>query len=151
MNIAYGRAAVAGIFGTLVMTVVGLWIAPLMGLPPMNPADMLAGAMGGSIGLGWMAHLMIGVVLAFIYAAVAGFLPGAPGVRGALFAIAPFLVAQIMMMPMMGMPIFSGSVAMAMGSLVGHLIYGAVVGVTYGAVPSAARAHAAAAPVAAAR
>ena len=31
-------------------------------------------------------------------------------------------------MPMMGMPVFSGSMTMAMGSLVGHLVYGAVVG-----------------------
>jgi hypothetical protein len=30
------------------------------------------------------------------------------------------------------MPLFSGSVSMAMGSLIGHLVYGAVVGATYG-------------------
>jgi hypothetical protein len=34
---------------------------------------------------------------------------------------------------MMGMPVFSGSAAMAMGSLIGHLVYGAVVGAIYGA------------------
>lgn len=51
---------------------------------------------------------------------------------GALFGLAPFLLAQLAVMPMMGMPVFSGSVAMAMGSLVGHLVYGGVVGAVYG-------------------
>jgi hypothetical protein len=27
------------------MTVVAAWVAPMMGVPPMNPANMLAGAM----------------------------------------------------------------------------------------------------------
>jgi uncharacterized membrane protein YagU involved in acid resistance len=133
MRIDVIRAIGAGIVGTAVMTAVGLWVAPMMGMPPMNPATMLAGAMGGSLVLGWMGHFMIGIVLAVIYAAVAApRLPGHPAVRGALFSIAPFLVAQVMVMPMMGMPLFSGSMVMAMGSLVGHLVYGAVVGVVYG-------------------
>jgi uncharacterized membrane protein YagU involved in acid resistance len=133
MRIDMVRAIGAGIVGTAVMTAVGLWVAPMMGMPPMNPATMLAGTMGGSLVLGWMGHFMIGIVLAVIYAAVAAArLPGHPAARGALFSLAPFLVAQVMVMPMMGMPLFSGSMVMAMGSLVGHLVYGAVVGVVYG-------------------
>jgi len=100
----------------------------------MNPAQMLAGAMGGSLLLGWVAHFMIGTILALIYAAVAPFLPGAPFVRGVIYGIAPFLLAQVVVMPMMGMPLFSGSAVMAMGSLVGHLVYGGVVGSVYGSV-----------------
>lgn len=132
MNI--GRAAIAGMIGTGVMTVVGLWMAPLMGLPPMNPAVMLAGAMGGNLALGWAAHFMIGVTLATGYALIGTRLPGPGFARGAVFGVAPFLMAQIIVMPLMGMPFFSGSVAMAMGSLVGHLVYGAVVGGIYGEV-----------------
>ena len=49
MNIRIGRAVAGGIAGTAVMTGVGLWGAPMMGMPPMNPADMLAGAMGGNL------------------------------------------------------------------------------------------------------
>ena len=129
MNI--GRVAIAGMVGTGVMTAVGLWMAPLMGLPPMNPAVMLAGAMGGNLALGWAAHFMIGVTLAAGYALIGSRLPGPGFARGAVFAIAPFLMAQILVMPMMGMPLFSGSVGMAMGSLVGHLVFGAVVGGIY--------------------
>jgi hypothetical protein len=134
LNIRIGRAIAAGLVGTAAMTVVGLWVAPLMGMPAMNPAQMLAGAMGGNLALGWMAHLMIGTVLALIYAVAAPALPGAPVVRGALYGIAPFLMAQIIVIPMMGMPLFSGSVVMAMGSLVGHLVYGGIVGGVYGPV-----------------
>lgn len=139
MKIDMGRAAAAGLAGTIIMTVVGIWVAPLMGMPSMNPAQMLAGAMGGNIVLGWVAHLMIGVILALIYAVVAPWLPGPPPVRGALYGIAPFLVAQLVVMPMIGMPVFSGSIGMAMGSFIGHLIYGAVVGAVYGPVPAHAR------------
>lgn len=143
MNINIGKAIVAGVAGTAVMTAVGLWIAPLMGLPPMNPAVMLAGAMGGSMALGWMGHFTIGIVLALGYALVGTRLPGSGFVRGALYGIAPFLLAQIAVMPMMGMPLFSGSAGMAMGSLVGHLVYGGFVGGLYGEVTEARAAAAA--------
>jgi uncharacterized membrane protein YagU involved in acid resistance len=125
------------------MTVVGLYMAPMMGLPPMNPAVMLAGAMGGNLALGWMAHFMIGVTLAAGYALVGSALPGPGFIRGALYGIAPFLMAQILVMPMMGMPVFSGSAALAMGSLVGHLVYGGVVGGIYGEATETATATAA--------
>ena len=34
MNIDFGRAVIAGLIGTAVMTLVGLFAAPMMGLPP---------------------------------------------------------------------------------------------------------------------
>lgn len=139
MNIDVKRVVVAGVAGTAVMTAVGLWIAPMMGIPRMNPAAMLAGVMGGITILGWLAHFMIGTILAGIYAVVAPRLTGPPAIRGALYGIAPFLVAQIVVIPMMGMPLFSGSMVMAMGSLIGHLVYGAVVGQVYGPVEGAGR------------
>jgi uncharacterized membrane protein YagU involved in acid resistance len=129
------RVAAAGVVATLVMTATGLWAAPLMGLPAMNPAAMLAEAMGGSSLLGWAAHFMIGTILAAGYAIIAPRIPGPPPLRGAVYGIAPFLAAQVLVMPMMGMPVFSGSTAMALGSLVGHVVYGAVLGLVYDAVP----------------
>jgi uncharacterized membrane protein YagU involved in acid resistance len=147
-NIRIERAIVAGVIGTAVMTAVGLWVVPVMGIPAMNPAQMLAGAMGGIVVLGWLAHFMIGMVLAVLYALVAPMLPGPPAVRGALYGVAPFLLAQIVVIPMMGMPLFSGSAVMAAGSLIGHLVYGAVVGVAYGPVPVPGRVSSAAATAA---
>ena len=128
MRLNYMRVVGAGLVGTIVMTAIGLWIAPAMGMPRMNPAEMLASKMGGVAILGWLGHLMIGSTLALIYAAfVASRLPGPPAARGAVFALAPWLMAQMVVMPMMGMPLFSGSMTIATGSLVGHLAFGVVV------------------------
>ena len=128
MSLDYKKVVLGGLGGTAAMTVVGVWGAPMMGLAPMNPAAMLAGAMGGVVAAGWVAHFMIGIVLAIGYALVATHLPGPAIARGALYAVVPWLMAQLLVMPMMGMPVFSGSTMMAMGSLLGHLVYGAVMG-----------------------
>lgn len=129
MRPSTARVITAGVLGTLVMTMVGVYVAPLMGIPPMNPANMLAMRMGGLAIAGWAGHLMIGIVLAVVYARVVLMrLPGPPAVRGALFSLAPWLMAQLVVMPMMGMGVFSGSALLAGGSLLGHLVYGAVLG-----------------------
>lgn len=131
-NLSIIRAALAGLVGTTAMT--GLMLAaPMMGLPPMNIGEMLGSMMGGVTALGWAAHFMIGTGFAVGYAGVlARRLPGPPVARGMLFALAPWLMAQVVVMPMMGAGFFSGSVLAAMGSLMGHLVYGAVIGATYG-------------------
>lgn len=139
------RAVVAGLFGTAVMTMLML-MAPAMRLPPMNIGAMLGSVMGGSLVLGWMAHFVIGMVLAIVYAALfATRLPGPGFVRGALYGLIPWIVAQLAVMPMMGAGAFGGSFGAAFGSLMGHLVYGAVLGGVYGAaecsVPSPARAN----------
>ena len=133
MRISAGKGVLAGIVGSLVMSGFGLWVAPLVGMPKMNPAEMLAGQFG-SAAAGWAGHLAIGVVLALIYAAVVSSLPGPGVVRGALYSVAPFLLAQAAVMPMMtDMPMFSGPPEATTGSLVGHLVYGLVIGAVYGA------------------
>jgi hypothetical protein len=40
-------------------------------------------------------------------------------------------MAQLIVMPMMGAPLFSGSMVLALGSLVGHVVYGGVLGMLY--------------------
>lgn len=140
------KAIAAGIMGTAAMTMLML-LAPKMGMPPMNIGAMLGSVMGGSVALGWAAHFMIGTVLALGYAAVfVGRLPGAPAVRGAIFSLLPWLMAQVVVMPMMGLGLFSGSMLAAGGSLMGHLLFGAVTGLVYGAsatgAPAPRHAHA---------
>ncbi|MDQ3090589.1 MAG: DUF2938 domain-containing protein, partial [Actinomycetota bacterium] len=126
------RAVVGGIAGTVAMTALML-MAPKMGLPPMNVGEMLGSVMGGSVVLGWMGHFVIGTMLAVGYGLwFANRLPGPGVLRGAIFAVAPWLMAQLVVMPMMGAGIFSGSVLAAGGSLMGHLVYGAVLGAVYG-------------------
>ena len=127
------RAVVGGLAATVVMT--GLMLAaPMMGMPPMNIGAMLGSVMGGSLVLGWMAHFIIGTGLALGYAAVfASRLPRPGFLRGAIYGVLPWLMAQLVVMPMMGAGFFSGSFVAATGSLMGHLVYGAVLGAIYGA------------------
>lgn len=121
------QLALAGVTASIAMSAVAM-MAPFMGMPPMNPANMLGAMMGNNILLGWAAHLMIGVTLAYGYGTIRNLLPGSLPLSGALYALAPWLVAQLMVMPMMGKGVFSGSLVLAMGSLMGHLVYGAVLG-----------------------
>jgi uncharacterized membrane protein YagU involved in acid resistance len=128
-----GKAVFAGVVGTAAMTVLML-MAPVMGFPPMNVGSMLGSVMGGSAAIGWVAHFMIGAILALAFAALfAARLPGPLPIRGMIYGLLPWLAAQVVVMPMMGVGFFSGSLAAALGSLMGHLVYGAVVGVVYGA------------------
>jgi hypothetical protein len=113
---------VGGLVATAVMTVLML-MAPAMGLPPMNIGAMLGSVMGGSLLLGWMAHFMIGTVLAIIYGTLfVTRLPGPGFVRGALYGFVPWIVAQLVVMPMMGAGLFGGSFGAGFGSLMGHLV-----------------------------
>ena len=132
-------AILAGIAATVAMTAF-TFMAPLMGFE-MNIPKMLARTMGAPIIVGWMAHLMIGEILAINFAAV--FLnkakKSATIFSGAIYGLIPWLAAQIMVMPMMSVlaggsyasGLFSGSVIIAAASLMGHLIYGAVLGGIY--------------------
>lgn len=133
MSVNIKKAVLAGMAGTIVMTMIGTLVAPMMGMPKMNPADMLASQMGGNAMLGWAGHFMIGIGFAIAYGFLAPLLPGPLAARGALFAVGPWLMAQVAVMPMMGMGLFSGSMLLAGGSLLGHLMYGAVVALVYGA------------------
>jgi uncharacterized membrane protein YagU involved in acid resistance len=129
-----GRTILAGAAGTAVMTMLML-AAPVMGMPPMPIGEMLGSFLGIGTALGWVMHGVIGLILAGIYAVVvADRLPEPPAGRGAAYGFGVFLVAQLVVMPMMGAGVFSGgNVAMIMGSLIGHLVYGATVGAVYAA------------------
>ena len=53
--------------------------------------------------------------------------------KGMVFAIVPWILMQVMAMPMMGLGIFSSKSAdqmqMVAGTLIGHLVYGIVLGI----------------------
>ncbi len=152
-----GRALLAGLIGWMAFTLV-LFMAPLMGLPPMNVPQMLGGLFGmNSLLVGWILHLMIGLALGAIYVyGFADWLPGAPWARGLLFGVVPWLVMMVILAPMLPalapamakMPpgfFFANMGPLAvMGSLIAHLLYGLVTGAVYGnpqplAVPRAAK------------
>jgi mono/diheme cytochrome c family protein len=135
------RAVVAGVTGTAVMTAFLLW-APAVGLPRLAIGALLSSFLAVSAAVlyvgpaaGWVLHALIGIGLAFLYAGVfATRLPGRPITKGLLYGALVFVAAQIVFMPAVGGGFFSrGDVAMLVGSLLGHLAYGGLVGAIYGA------------------
>jgi uncharacterized membrane protein YagU involved in acid resistance len=99
----------------------------------MDIAAML-GQMVGGWAMGMAMHFINGtIIFPLIYALVLyRFLPGPPLVKGILFGAILWLIAQLMVMPMVGAGVFSsnaGGTMAAMGSLVGHTIYGALLGI----------------------
>lgn len=133
MTIKIKQALIGGIIGTVVMTIV-MMIAPMMGMPKMNPPQMLSMMMGFPIVVGWLMHFMIGIIFSMAYAFF--FINVVKKVsnnilKGAIFGFAVFIFAQIMMaiMGMMfPMPPMEGSIMLIMfGSIIGHIIFGITV------------------------
>jgi uncharacterized membrane protein YagU involved in acid resistance len=134
-----GRAAAAGLVGTAAMTAL-LLVEPSIGLPKIAMGQVLSTSLGLTtahlvIGpaVGWGLHFVIGMVLAVIYAAAfEQRLPGPPVVRGMIYGVMVFVLAQMVFMPLVGGGLFSrGDLELIGGSLLGHLLYGAVVGWSY--------------------
>ncbi|MCR4337684.1 MAG: hypothetical protein NUV91_07770 [Candidatus Omnitrophica bacterium] len=131
-----GKGILAGFIATLVMTVM-MYMAPKMGMPKMDVAGMISGMMKMPWMIGMIMHFMLGVVVfPFIYVYVlADKLPGSGALRGIIWGLILFVLAQSMVMPMAGMGIFSSAspqqMLMVMGSLIGHIVYGAILGKIY--------------------
>jgi len=138
-NFSIKSAVISGVIATAAMTMF-TFLAPLMGIKMDIPA-MLASTMGAPVIVGWAAHFMIGVALAISYGAI--FLSTtkqSAGIKsGAIFSVLPWAMAQLIVMPMMSLMsgssyaarLFSGSIIVAMASLMGHLLFGVVLGKLY--------------------
>jgi uncharacterized membrane protein YagU involved in acid resistance len=140
-----GKAIFGGFIATAVMTMM-MYVAPAMGMPKMDIAAMLGSMLGNQMpapmtGAWWMGlilHLVNGsLIFPLIYSYLLNaLLPGANWARGALWGLMLWLLAQVAVMPMMGMGVFSAGTPQpmmsALGSLVGHGIYGAILGAIVG-------------------
>ncbi len=137
MNTKIQKTILAGVIGTAIMTVV-MMIAPMFGMPKMSPPEMLAGMLGMPVFVGWLMHFIIGITFAFAYTYLCIFKWKISNVylKGAVFGIIAFVVAQIMMAilgAMMPMPEMEGSMMLTIvGSLMGHIIFGMAVSKTVG-------------------
>jgi hypothetical protein len=122
------RAIFGGFVATIVMTLMMYVVSPMMGIE-MDIAQMLGSMLGGSWAAGLMMHFVNGtIVFPLLFGLVLyKWLPGTPVVKGLAWGAILWLVAQVMVMPMMGAGLFSsamGGMMAAGGSLIGHLAYG---------------------------
>ena len=142
-------AIVAGLVGTVIISMV-MMMGPKMGMPKMAIWEMLGSMFSpdGNVALGWVMHLMMGIIFGIVYADLwAVGIGSATATSGALFGLVHWLMVGVMMgaIPMLHAGIKAGSVStpgvfmlnsggmMAfMGGLIGHVIFGVVVALVYG-------------------
>lgn len=142
----FPRAIAGGLTSTVVMTAMMYLVAPMMMGVRMDIAAVLGSMLGGSWVAGMAMHAMLGsVVFPPAYRSILyGWLPGSPVLRGTIWGALLWFMAQSIVMPMMGGGVFSsqmGGGMAAMGSVIGHLIYGSLLGgIAGGPVPRAAHA-----------
>lgn len=141
-------AVIAGIAGTIVMTMV-MVVAPKMGMPKMDIVGLL-GSMFKKEGikpLGLMMHFMMGIIFAIIYAFLwSKGIGNATVVYGLIFGIGHWLIVGLIMgmMPMLHAGIKAGTVKAPgvymtnnggakgfMGGLIGHIVFGITVALVY--------------------
>jgi uncharacterized membrane protein YagU involved in acid resistance len=136
-----GRAIGAGFVATLVMTVL-MYGGPIVRMPKMDIAAMLGSMLGqamaapgsGTWWIGMIMHFVNGtIIFPLIYAyALYAVLPGAPWVKGTTWGFVLWVIAQAIVMPVMGMGFFSSGapqpIMAVAGSFIGHLIYGGILG-----------------------
>jgi hypothetical protein len=124
---------IAGIVGGLVGGVAFGVLMQVMGMIPM--VAMLVGS--ESVGIGWLVHLVIsagiGASFGLLLGAAATGAVRAIGL-GAMYGIVWWVLGGLLIMPAwLGMPVFTFNTAAWM-SLVGHLVYGLLLGATYALV-----------------
>ncbi|MBS0418056.1 MAG: hypothetical protein JSR66_10105 [Proteobacteria bacterium] len=132
--INFGRALLAGLIATVVLSVLMVLKQMMHLMPELNPISMMSNMMGAPLLVGWVAHFMIGTLLwGLLYAGLQRLLPGPGWIRGALFATGAWLVMMIALMPMAGAGLFGLNLGMMapIATLMLHWIYGAVSGAVY--------------------
>ena len=130
LSASFGRRILAGVIGGLAGGVVFGMLMAMMGMLPMI-ASM---ASSSSAWVGFAMHLMISVVIGVGLTVLFGnWLLTGYG-RGVLVGLAYgaiwWVLGPLILMPLMlGMPLFTLDLT-ALVSLMGHLIYGAILGLT---------------------
>lgn len=131
---------IAGFVATVVLSVLFVMKAMMGVMPQMDVIAMLAGMMGMGAAMGWVGHFAIGTVAwGGLFAIANDAIPGGSQIgKGLVFGIAAWLAMMLLVMPMAGAGLFGASFGMmgAVMPLVLHIIFGVVLGGTYGALAS---------------
>jgi uncharacterized membrane protein YagU involved in acid resistance len=142
------RAIVGGFVGTIIFTLMMRFVAPMMGVR-MDIVGKLGEMTHTGMAGGLFMHFLNGsVIFPLIYVYLLyRWLPGAPWQKGLLSGVILWLGLETVMMPMMGGGIFStdmGGMKAVMAALIGHLVYGVLLGAIAGAAAVAKSVKAAA-------
>jgi hypothetical protein len=130
----------AGLAATIVASVLMVGISAIGLTPGVDAIEMLRHLGATHFGLpdssvaAWIGHLAIGVSLGLVFASSYETWPGAPAMKGAVFAIMIWLLMMSMFMPMVGAGFFGTNIGVVapVATLVLNLIFGVVLGVVFG-------------------
>ncbi len=131
------RLTVAAIVATVVLEMMMQVGAPkMLGIPPMNPANLVTNILGLPQGhiLGAVAHFGLGLIgfpIGYMIVAYRHF-PGPYLLRGTLWGILLWLGAMAVIVPLAGMPFFFGFGKPMVASLVAHVVYGLILAAIVG-------------------
>jgi Family of unknown function (DUF6789) len=133
---------IAGFAATIVMSLIMVLKKSTGVMPELDPVHMLTVMASQKMGInespivGWLIHFMIGAVIwGGIYGAVNNILPLQKHVlKGMMLASVPWLMMMLGAMPMNGAGMFGLkiSIMVPVFTIIVHLIYGAVLGRSYG-------------------
>ena len=120
------RALLGGFIGTIVFTLMGKFMAPHVIGQPMDVAALMAPMLGGSHTVGVIAHFVTGTfVFPIAYLILwLSYIPWPAWLRGAIFSILLYLVAMVVIMPILGQGFFFDSPPKAMIALMGNIAFG---------------------------
>jgi hypothetical protein len=134
----WGRAIWAGIVGTILFNIVMYIDIAVTGIPADIPTllgSKLVGEGSGALFVGHLVHVLNGIVLAIIFAALLPHMPGKNNVvKGVLFAVAELIGGVwLFMLPIMGAGFMGLGMAGAIPviTLLRHLAYGVGIGLVY--------------------
>ena len=128
------KALVGGFLGTLAFTLMGKFLAPHLIGQSMNVAAIIAHMLGTSESIGLIMHFMEGTIVFPIAYLLIGYrrLPGSGWLRGLVFLMPIYLIAMTVVMPIAGKGLFFHSMPMSMVALMGHMVYGIILGAIVG-------------------
>src|SRR5688572_16690931 len=119
-----GKVLLGGLLGTLAITLIMYFVAPILIRGPMDIAAMLGGFLGVSWTTGMVIHFINGtIIFPLIFAWILwAWLPGGPAVKGMSWGVILWALAQTIVIPLVGGGFFSstsGGVMAVIGSLIG--------------------------------
>lgn len=150
----YGSGLVAGLAATIVLSILMVLKAAMGLMPQVNAIAMLAGmanqyaGLPGTAAIGWVLHFLIGTVLwGLLFAWLGGRIPGGSHtLRGIWFSVGAWVLMMILVMPLAGAGFFGLQMGIGapVATLVLHIVFGAVLGWTYGMLMQRTHGHTAA-------
>jgi uncharacterized membrane protein YagU involved in acid resistance len=128
---ALPRALLGGFVGTVIFTLMMKFLAPLMLGHPMDIAAVLGTFTGLGRPAGMVMHFLLGTVGYGVGFAIVGpYLAGPTWLRGVTFMAGVWLLGALIVMPILGVGLFFGGPKEAVAALIGHLVFGAVLGLS---------------------